>query len=378
MIARILLVASDVFVRRLTPALASFVRMQADFRILDISRSPSDLRREIRMLNPRGLIIEALPKRTDMLVGLGLPTVIADSDAVFPGAVSMDVNDDAVGSEAARFFINSGYAHFGCVRNSSPYSDQRFNGFAAAVAGRAGTFSAFQQSGRMRPYMETWNEDTAALTRWLKQLPKPVAVFAVHDPLGRLVCEAAVAAGMHVPEEVAVVGANNDELVCGLSYPPLSSMIIPWNRLGNLAGDWVLRLIAGEQAPQHALMVEPGPVNARQSTTLVAVDDTDLRRVIQFMREHFSENVGIGDLCDRLRISRRAVERKCGLYLHASPWEVLSRMRVDAAREHLARTDRPMGDIAERCGFANAEQFSVIFRKFTGQTPSGFRKSSRG
>jgi len=378
MIARILLVASDVFVRRLTPALASFVRMQADFRILDIGRSPGDLRREIRTLNPRGLIIEALPKRTEMLVGLGLPTVIADSDTLFPGAVSMDVNDESVGAEAARFFIDSGYTHFGCVRNATPYSDQRFGGFEAAVAGRFETFSAFQQVGRMRPYMETWNEDTEALTRWLKQLPKPVAVFAVHDPLGRLVCEAAVAAGLHVPEEVAVVGANNDELVCGLSYPPLSSVIIPWDRIGNLAGDWVLRLIAGEEAPGKALMVEPGPVNPRQSTTLVAVDDPDLRRVVQFMREHFSESIGIGEMCDRLRISRRAVERKCSLHLHTTPWDVLCRMRVDAAREHLASTERAMGDIAERCGFSNAEQFSVLFRRFTGQTPSGYRKSSRG
>lgn len=378
MIARILLVASDVFVRRLTPALASFVHMQADFRILDIHRSPRDLLREIRTLNPRGLIIEALPKRTDLLVRLGLPTVIADSDTVCPGAVSIDVDDVAVGVEAARFFVDSGYVHFACVRNASPYSDQRFAGFSASVMSRALTFHAFQQAGRMRPYMETWNENTSALTRWLKQLPKPVAVFAAHDPLGRLVCEAAVAAGLQVPEEVAVVGANNDELVCGLSYPPLSSVIIPWNRIGTLAGDWVLRLIAGQAAPKRAILVSPGPVNARQSTTLVAVEDADLRRVIQFMRDRYGENITINEICQRLRISRRAVERKFAHHLHMSPWMMLCRMRVDAAREHLARTERPMAEVADRCGFSRAEQFSVVFRKLTGQTPSGYRKQTRG
>lgn len=352
--------------------------MQTDFRILDIERSPSELRNEIKALQPDGVITEALPKRTEMILGLKLPTVIADSDEIFSGAVSMDVDDVAVGREAARFFIDSGYVHFACVRNATPYSDQRFAGFEAGVSSRAVTFSSFLQPGRMRTYMETWNEETTELTDWLLSLPKPVAIFAVHDPLGRLVCEAAVAAGLHVPEDAAVVGANNDELVCGLSYPPLSSVIIPWQRIGTLAGEWVQNLIKGTAAPNVPIIVQPGPVNVRQSTTLVAVEDADLRRVIQFMRDRFAEGVDIGGICDALRLSRRTIERKFDQYLHASPWETLCRIRTDAAREQLVRTDRSMSEIAECCGFGNAEQFSVTFRRVMNQTPSGFRKSVRG
>ena len=377
MITRILLVASDVFVRRWTPALAAFVRMQTDFRILDIGRSPGELRREILKLKPHGVITEALAKRTEMIVGLGLPTVIADTDCVFPGAVSIDVDDVAVGAEAARFYMDAGYTHFGCVENAMPYADQRLAGFKAGVGAAAASFSCFRQPERSRLYMESWNEDTAALAQWLKQLPKPVGIFAVHDPLGRLVCEAAAAAGLHVPEDVAVVGANNDELVCGLSYPPLSSVIIPWHSIGTLAGEWVQRLIAGEKAPRKSVLIHPGPVAARQSTALVAVEDEDLRRVIQHMRERFHEDIGVGGICHDLRLSRRAVERKFERHLQSSPWETLSRVRTDAAREHLAQTDRSMSEIAECCGFSNAERFSVTFRRITGVTPSAFRKSVR-
>lgn len=352
--------------------------MGADFRILDIQRSRADLRREIHALKPDGIITEALPNRTEMIVDLGFPTVIADTDFVFPGAVSIDVDDVAVGTEAARFFLAAGYLHFACVRNTMPYSDQRYTGFSNEIGKRAESFHTFQQRGKLRAYMESWNEESGTLSRWLAKLPKPVAVFAVHDPLGRMVCAAATAAGLQVPEEVAVVGANNDELVCGLSYPPLSSVGIPWDAVGTLAGEWVQRVIASHAPPKGPLLVQPGPVVARQSTTLVAVDDADLRRVIQHMRHRFAEGTGVGGICDTLHLSRRAVERKFAKFLQASPWEVLCRTRVDAARELLGSTDRRMSEIAEQCGFGNAEQFSVTFRRVTGTTPGSYRRSVRG
>jgi LacI family transcriptional regulator len=377
-ITRIALVASDVFVRRLTPALASFVRMRRDFRIVDIHRSPGELRDRIRELRPDGIITESLPRRTAGIVAMGIPTVIADTDDVYPNAVSIDVNDREVGATAARFFQNAGYLHFACVTNGMPYSEQRLGGFRSAIAESAETFHEFTESAR-RPqqYMELWNVSTERLRAWLMRLPKPVGVFAVHDPLGRLVSEAAIEAGLHVPEEVAVVGANNDELVCGLSHPPLSSVDIVWSRIGALAGGWVQRLIAGEAAPDAAVLVNPGPVVVRQSTTLVAVEDPDLRRVLRYFGERFSSPMSIAGVCSELRLSRRAIERKFSLHLRETPWECLSRVRVEAAKWHLINTDRDMGTIAEACGFANAEQLAVIFRRCAGLTPRDYRKSTR-
>ncbi|HEY5811531.1 MAG TPA: substrate-binding domain-containing protein, partial [Terrimicrobiaceae bacterium] len=270
-ISRIIVATTDVFVRRLTPALASFVRDEREFHIIDIHRPLSELQYLIRVNRPSTVITESWPKVTEMIVKLGYPTVIANTDELFPGAVSIDVDDHKVGAVAAQFFVDAGYRNFGCVYLRAAYSEQRLQGFQAALAGRGFECQTFEHSvpETMR-YMEPWQKLNFSLRKWLRQLSKPVGIFAVHDPLGNAVCEAAMEERLQLPDEIAVVGANNDELVCGLSYPPLSSVAIPWHRLGALAGKWAQDLIEGKPAPETPLLVPPAPVVVRQSTTLTA------------------------------------------------------------------------------------------------------------
>jgi LacI family transcriptional regulator len=376
-ISRIVIATSDVFVRRLTPALASFVRDEREFRIIDIHRPLAELLRLIRASRPAAIITEWWPKTTERIVRLGYPTIIADTDEVFPGTVSIDVDDRKVGEVAARFFLEAGYRHFGCVRGQTAYSTQRFESFQETLAREGVKCQTFEYpESETTRYMESWQEPNAAMRKWLRTLPKPAGIFAIHDPLGRMVCEAAMEERLQLPDEIAVVGANNDELVCGLSYPPLSSITIPWHRIGALAGKWAQNLIEGKAAPKKALLVPPGPVVVRQSTTLTAVEDPELRRALQYLREHHREEITIQTTCDDLRISRRGIERKFATHLRSSPRETLSRMRTETARRLLMETDLPMGLIAERSGFGDPERFSVVFRKQCGMSPSSFRKSS--
>lgn len=377
MVRRVVFVASDVFVRRLMPSLSTFVQMRLDFRIVDIHRPPRELVQRVRELNPTGIITESLPQLTQAILRLGIPTVVADTDLVHRGTASIDVDDRAVGAEAARFFRNAGYAHFACVHNGMPYSAQRLEGFRAALDGRR-PLTFRQAERRARYYMESWNEPTDRLHAWLLRLPRPIGVFAVHDPLARLVVDAASEAGLHVPEDAAIVGANNDEFVCSLSYPPLSSVEIAWNRIGTLAGKWVQALIDGRRAPTRPILVKPGPVHVRQSTAIAAVDDPGVRRVVRHLRSHLREPLTIGGACKALRLSRRAIERKFAEHLRTSPWDSLCRMRVEAAKSLLVRTSQPMSAIAEDCGFGNAERFSVVFRRHAGMSPSAFRKTAAG
>jgi LacI family transcriptional regulator len=375
MVRRIVLVASDTFVRRLTPALAAFVPMRLDFRIVEIYRPPRELLARIRELNPAGIITESLPELTEVILKLHLPTVVVDSDLTHPGAVSVDVDDHAVGAQAARFFQQGGYGNFACVHNATPYSEQRLEGFRAALGDGIASFHAFRQiERRARHYMESWNAPTERLRAWLMRLPKPVAIFAVHDPLGRLVAEASSEAGLQVPDELAIMGANNDDLVCGLSYPPLSSVEIAWDRIGALAGKWVIDLMEGRRAPASPLLVQPGPVCVRQSTALVAVEDPDVRRVVQYLRDHHRDSLTIDGVCRTLHLSRRTVERKFAMHLRTTPWDSLCRMRVDTARSLLVRSDDAISNIATGCGFSDPERFSVVFRRHVGQSPSAFRK----
>lgn len=379
MISRIVVATSDVFVRRLTPALAAFVRDEREFRIIDIHRPIPELRQLIRASRPAAIITEWLPKTTAMIVKLGYPTVIADTDEIYPGTVSIDVDDRKVGETAARFFLDAGYRHFGCVYFPSAYGLQRLQGFTDYLSRHGHKCETYQHvEPETRHYMESWEEPPAALRRWLRQQPKPVGIFAIHDPLGRVVCEAAMEEKLQLPDEIAVVGANNDELVCGLSYPPLSSVGIPWHRIGALAGKWTQSLLEHTTPPTYPILVPPGPVIQRRSTTLTAVDDGELRRALQYLRERHVDEITIQEMCGELRISRRSLERKFQTHLHSSPHDTLSRLRTETAKRLLIETDLPMTHIADRSGFGDAERFSIAFRQQTGQPPSSFRKSAKG
>ncbi|MFT4175896.1 MAG: substrate-binding domain-containing protein [Luteolibacter sp.] len=371
---RIVLATSDVFVRRLVPALLPVVPARFDFRVVDIHRSPKELIHRIRELEPDGIITESLPNLTREIVGTGIPTVIADSDVTYAGSVSIDVDDEEVGRVAARFFRSAGYSHFACVHNGMPYSDQRIRGFEEVLEPHRVMFFE-QPERRPRDYMESWNEPSCDLRAWLRGLPKPVGIFAVHDPLGRFVLDAAAEEGLNVPEDVAVLGANNDEWVCGLSHPPLSSVEIPWQSIGDLTLQWMLHLLEGKEPPGNAVLVRPGSVCIRNSTTLVAVEDPDIRKVVQYFHDHLQSEMTVGSVCEALRLPRRAIERKFALYFRSSPWRRLNAMRTEAAKTLLITTNFPMAVIAEKTGFPNAERFSVIFKQHTKMSPKAFRMS---
>jgi len=374
---RAAVVISDAFLRRLAPALASLARQGSELRIIDIHRPFPQIRSLLAANRPEALLTEWLPEVTSRLLRLEYPTVIADTDDVFPGAVSIDVDDHAIGVSAAEYFLQAGYRHFAYVGLDRPYSAQRLAGYRARLAEAGCHCEAWQErEPRHRHYMEIWQEPPRALRDWLKRLSKPAAAFTAHDPLGRLVCEAARDSGVSVPEDLAVLGANNDELVCPLSHPPLSSIVIPWDRIGAAAGERMQMLRQGLPTPPQPILIAPGGVAPRQSTTLSAVDDIAVRRMLQYLRENFAQPVTIAIACRDLRLSRRAVERRFAEHLRASPWQVLCRFRVNKARSLLASTALPISRVAEACGFGDAERFAVVFRRLAGTSPSGFRKAS--
>jgi len=370
------IVMSEVFLRRLTPSLTPFVRRQQDFRILSIHRPIEELRARLHELQPAGLITEWLPSITDELLSLKLPTVIADTDFTYPGVTSIDVDDEAVGAQAARAFLEAGYRSFACLGNGAPYSDQRIAGFCKVLdehdACSVHTEPALQQAR----YSESFTSPSEAMERWLDELPKPVGIFAVHDPLGRFLCGACQQLGLKVPEQVAVIGANNDELVCGLSYPMLSSVAIPWEKIGAVVGEAMEQQLAGEPAPAKPVHIPPGGVVLRHSANHLAVEDETLRRAMSYLSEHLQDPITVGELCHDLRVARRSLERKFREFYRCTPWEMLCRMRVRHARHLLVQTNHPISRISELCGFNDPERMAVVFKRITRQSPSHFRKSS--
>ncbi len=372
---------SEVFLRRLTPSLTPFVRSHQDYRILSIHRDLSELAQLLEELSPAGLITEWLPGTTEELLALDLriPTVIVDTDYCYPGVVSVDVDDWAVGREAAQTFTRAGYRSFACLANGLPYSDQRLEGFETALEPGV-QFAVHTETGfEDTRYSESFIRPSEKLKLWLEQLPKPVGIFAVHDPLGRFLCDACQQMGFNVPQEVAVIGANNDELVCGLTYPMLSSVAIPWDNIGAVVGETMQQLISGRAADETgARLIPPSGVVLRHSANHFAVDDPLLRRAMIFLQEQMQSSVSVGRMCQELRVARRTLERKFREHYRCTPWEMLCQMRVSQAKRLLSGTNHPVSLISELCGFNDPERMAVVFKRVTGEAPSHYRRSLAG
>ncbi|MGF1679395.1 MAG: substrate-binding domain-containing protein [Candidatus Methylacidiphilales bacterium] len=376
---RVALVMSDVFLRRLMPALSPGVRSRRDFWIIDIHRPPSEVVRLLRQLKPAAILTEDLPGRTEAVLSCGIPAVVADTDEIDPRYVAVDVDDQEVGRSAADFLMQSGYRHFAVLANGTSYAAQRQKGFCSRLAERGyGSASYLHREPSSAGYMEHFSGTHARLVRWLESLPRPCALFAVHDPLGRLVCEVAAVRGLAVPEDLAVLGANDDELVCPVSYPALSSVSIPWLRIGAVCGAQLEALLNGSGKPGTSVLIAPGPVRARGSTEWAAVDEPMLRRAMEWMRLHYQQPVTIGTLCDTLKMNRRTLERKFHQHVKRSPRDQLLRLRLDRARQLLLETDQTMDTVAAQCGFLDGERLAVVFRSACGEPPSAYRRRVRG
>lgn len=354
-----------------------FVRRQQDYRILSIHRPINELASLLQDLQPSGLITEWLPETTEALlkVAEGIPTVIVDTDFIYPGVVSVDVDDRAVGREAARAFLQAGFRHFACLGNGMPYSEQRIEGFQEAIPEAFGSCAIHTELGfEDTRYSESFIRPSVDLERWLRQLPKPVGIFAVHDPLGRFLCGTCLQIDLDVPKEISVIGANNDPLVCGLTYPMLSSVSIPWDALGAVVGESMQRLTAGEPVPAETpYLIPPAGVVLRHSANHLAVDDPLLRRAMSYLSERIQDPITVRTMCDELRVARRTLERKFKEHYRCTPWEMLCQLRVDQAKQLLAETNHPVSLISELCGFNDPERMAVVFKRVTGKPPSQHR-----
>ena len=370
---QVAIVMSEVFLRRLTPSLMPFVRRRLDFRIISIHRPVDELTDILTKQPTDGLITEWLPEKTDALIGIGLPSVIVDTDSVYPNTSSIDVDDWAVGQEAAEAFLRAGFKSVACLTNGTPYSAQRLEGFRNAVGADRFVGSYEVTAFANARYTEQFVGPNKALNDWLIKLPKPVGIFAVHDPLGRYLSTVCEGLDLRVPDKVAIIGANNDELVCGLSYPMLSSVEIPWHQIGTAAGEEITRRLAGQPSPKRPHLIAPGTVTFRHSASDLAVSNPLLRRAMTYFHNHLNEPISISELCREIACARRTLERSFQEFYQTTPWDMLCRLRVKRAKQHLIQTNHSIAMISDLCGFNDPERMAVVFKRIEGAPPSKFR-----
>lgn len=303
-----------------------------------------------------------------------LPAVDVSAARLAPSLPWVETDDEQIAKLAAEHLIERGFRHFAfCGDERFNWSQWRAMHFVAHL--QAAGFDCHNHS--TRDAAKSLNAQRAALARWLKSLPKPVGVFACYDVRGQQVLDACRDAALGVPEEVAVIGVDNDELLCHLASPPLTSIIPNTVQTGYEAAALLDQMMAGKHVPPSAHLIAPLGIAERQSTDILAVDDRDIARAVQFIREHACEGINVADVLRAVPLSRRVFEQRFHSLLGHTPRTEILRARMRRVTQLICDTDLPFHQIAERTGFKHAEYLSVIFKRETGKTLSRYRIEAR-
>ena len=309
------------------------------------------------------------------LVARGVPVVdVSDRRPAVADLPRVNSDDDAIGRMAADHLWERGYRHFAfCGFAGERWSDCRRAGFVGRLAdrGRDGPTSDTPWVGRM------WEREQDSLARWLAALPRPLGVFAANDFRGQQVLDASRRAGLRVPGDVAVVGVDDEPVVCELCDPPLSSIRPDAARVGFLAAELLDAMMGTEPRAVTSQRVPPVGVSARQSSDALAVDDPETAAAVAYIRANACRGATVADVLRHTGLSRSDLERRFRRHLGRSPHEELGRVRLDRAKELLAGTDLKVGVIADRVGFAHAEYLCVFFKRAEGETPGEYRRRTR-
>jgi LacI family transcriptional regulator len=228
-----------------------------------------------------------------------------------------------------------------------------------------------------RPSIANWLARQEDLARWLKSLPKPVGILAWNSNDGRHVIDACRFVGLSVPEQVAVLSGDDDELLCEACSSPLSGIAVPAQQIGYEAAAMLDRLICGRRPSKTSISIGPTGIVARQSTDVLAIEDQDLVQAIRFIREHACEAIRVEDVLRVVPLSRRQLEIRFREVLGCSPADEIRRVRLKQAKRLLSQTDMTIPDVAIASGFGSPEYLAYAVKHDTGLSPLKFRSQVR-
>lgn len=279
----------------------------------------------------------------------------------------------AIGAMGADHLLQRGFRHFAfCGFTGELWAAQRREGFSDTL-GKVGFLPSVFESPWHGPKAPRWDKDIAKLTLWLKGLPQPLALMACNDVRGLHVLDACARSGLAVPEQVAVVGVDNEQYLCDLCHPPLSSVEPDPERIGYEAASLLDAMMNGTPPKHQRILISPRQVIVRHSTEVVAIADRIVSSALQFIREQAVHGCTVEDVLRHTHISRSVLERHFRKVLSRSPQEEIRLVRITRVKQLLLETDFTLEHIAELAGFEHPEYMSVVFKRICGQTPGAFR-----
>lgn len=320
------------------------------------------------------------PELANIVHALRVPVVDVRGSVPDCGLPFLGTENQIAVNLVAEHFLQRGFRHFAfCGFVGANYSDQRSRFFQARLAdvGLACTVYSPPETSRDAQVIELEKRGLLYqdhLSRWLKSLPKPVGLMACNDIRGHQVVNACRRANLAVPEEVAVVGVDNDEIFCELCDPPLTSVALNTLQIGYEAAALLERIMDGGKSPESPILIPPLGIVTRRSSDVLAMSDRQLAAGARFMREHAFQPININDVSRAAGMSRRVFERRFLAQVGRPPKAEVLRLRLERVKALLTDTDWTLAQIAERTGFKYSEYLHTVFTQKVGIPPGRFRE----
>lgn len=307
---------------------------------------------------------------------LDIPTVDVSAARMVKSLPWVETDDREISRIAASHLIDRGFENLAfCgepIFNWSQWREENFLEFAAKSNCVCHVFRGLSRN--QKGY--SWTRERRRLMAWVQKLPKPVGIVACYDFKGQQLLDVCRELDVAVPEQVAVVGVDNDARLCELCTPPLSSVIPDTHRTGYMAAELLDRMMHGDPITNRATLVTPIGIATRQSSDVYAIDDEFIAAALRFIREHACQGITVADVLKVVPLSRRMLEHRFQKLVRRTPHAEITRIRMERVCRLLRETDLSLDEIARKTGFAHADYLSVAFKKQSGMSPREFRKDS--
>jgi LacI family transcriptional regulator len=366
------------YCRGILRGIYSYVQPGLDLEMRLVS-SPLENVRLLRDWGPTGVIANIT--RVDLaqaLEAFDLPVINVSGAINECRLPRVGIDDEAIGTMAAEYLVTQGFRHFAYSGWASRvYSQKREAAYRSYLQQHGHDCSSYDSEPVIDAFDSSAGSRDAELSRWLRTMPNPVGIFCSNDERALWIRDVCRQIGLRVPEDVALVGVDDDELICRIMSPPLSSVSTPIEQVGREAARLLERLMNGEAAPEEAILLPPTRVVGRRSSEVVAVGDSHVTAALQFIQQHAREPLSVKQVLDAVPISRSWLERRFKELLGRTPAEEIERVQLGEAKRLLSDTNLAMSEVAENSGFSSASRLSHTFRRATGLTPSAYRQRFR-
>ncbi|RCS54083.1 xylose operon transcription regulator XylR [Bremerella cremea] len=374
----LLIETSKQFGRDIIKGIGRFSRIHGPWSIyIDEFGPASRLPGWLKTWHGDGIIVRARNQTMAKAIAeVGVPIVETLQPWPSLGIGGVFTDDENIGQMAAQHLLERGLRSYAFVGvEGARWSRMRQTGFTKALHDAQHNVFVYSASSRRRAH-DNWEGGQEDLANWISELPKPLGLMAAHDMRALCVFDACRRRQLSIPEEIAIVGVDNDDVICTMADTPLTSISHNSEQIGYEAAAFLDKVIRGSAQPRHIQLIPPRGISIRRSTDVHAVPDPIIAKSLKWIRDR-KGNTSVQKVANHVGLSRRSLERKFADTIHTTPHEQIASEKLQHAKLLLQETSYSLEEIAAQMQFSSASYLSSFFKELTGMNPGLFRRQAR-